>query len=461
MKVVPRSARRKLIGISSAAALTVGLVLGQGVISPASAAQQVADGGFEATVDGDSPSWTEADSEFDTPLCDVSCGFDFAHTGDWWAWFGGSDVAGHTGSISQSVTIPAGTHALSYYYYFPGGEAPFDATLTVKVDGTTVKTHHEVLDAAADYVQVLANITPFADGAAHTLSFNYLNGAAGLTAMMVDDVSIDTTLDPATTGTPTVTAVTPAGPSNSATPKVTGTAEAGSTVTLYASSTCDGAPLGSGTAAEFAGAGITATVPTDATTTIFAQASKATQFDSACSASSVSYTNDATTPDTTITSSPAGGVAKSLTVSFGFTSSEAGSSFTCKLDTGAAAPCTSPRSITVTPGKHTFSVAATDSVSNTDATPATVTFTAYDCASLDAALKAAQAKSDAAAKKVTKAKKALKKAKKSGDAKKIAKAKKKAKKAKKAAKAAKAALSSAQAAAAPCGGTTMKSAARK
>ena len=98
-----------------------------------------------------------------------------------------------------------------------------------------------------------------------------------------------------------------------------------------------------------------------------------------------------------------------------------------------------PQSITVTPGVHTFKVAAKDAAGNTDTTPATVTFTAYDCPTLTAAVAKAQKKAD-------KAKKALKKAKKSGNKAKIAKAKKKLKKAKKALKAAKAA-------AAPCGST--------
>jgi hypothetical protein len=292
------------------------------------------------------------------------------------------------------------------------------------------------------------------------LSFNYLNGATGGNNMTVDDVSIETTLDPATTATPDVTTTDPASPSNSTAPKVKGTAEAGSTVSLYANGTCTGAVLGSGTAADFAGAGITATVPSDATTTIFAMATENGQYDSACSATSASYVNDMVVPQTTITS-PTAGVAKSLTVPFTFSSTEAGSTFTCKVDTGAFAACNSGGSLTVTPGAHTFQVVAKDSAGNADATPASVTFTAYDCKTLSADVTAAQAKADAADKKAKKAKKALKKAKKSGDTKKIAKAKKKLKKAKKAAKAAKAALSSAQTAAAPCGGATMKSSLRQ
>ena len=277
-----------------------------------------------------------------------------------WAWFGGfPNAVGHTASLTQAVTIPAGTASLTYWFRNGAVTAPFDTTLTVKVDATTVKTHTEAAVADAAYAQQTVDLTPFADGASHTLSFNYLNPTGGASVnMTLDDVSINST-PPA----------------------------------------------------------------------------------------------DTTPPQTTITSPAANSISKSLTLPIAFTSSESPSTFSCKVDTGTAASCTSPKSITVTPGVHTFSVAATDAAMNADATPATVTFTAYDCPTLTAAVTAAQAKADAANKKVSKAKKALKKAKKSGNASKIKKAKKKLKKAKAAAKAANAALASAKAAAAPCGTT--------
>jgi hypothetical protein len=466
--------KKNVARLSGLALVTTGLVLGQLAYAPgANAAELVRDGGFEEAVDHgvlvlDSPDWTEADSLFDSPLCNEDiCGDGDGsagpHSGDQWAWFGGSATAGHNGSLTQDVTIPAGTASLTYWFRNGAVTAPFDATLTVKVDGTTVKTHTEAATAEPAYTQQTIDISTFADGASHTLSFNYLNGGTGTNNMTVDDVSIDAS-GAATTAMPAVTGVTPAGPSSSTTPKVTGTAEAGSTVRLYPNSTCSGPSIGSGSAADFAGAGITATVPTGATTTIFARALKTGQASSACSTSSVTYVNDSTKPETTITSSPPGGVAKSLTISVGFTSSEAASTFACVLDAGASAACTSPRSITVTPGQHTFKVAATDTAGNTDATPATITFTAYDCPTLNAAVAAAQAKVTAAHKKVDKAKKALKKAKKSHDATKIRKAKKNLKKAKGELKTAQVALTTAQTGASACGGTSqspLKSQTRK
>jgi hypothetical protein len=50
---------------------------------------------------------------------------------------------------------------------------------------------------------------------------------------------------------------------------------------------------------------------------------------------------------------------------FAFSDTEAGVTFTCTLDTGAAGPCTSPKSFTsLTSGSHSFSVIATDGAGN-------------------------------------------------------------------------------------------------
>lgn len=84
---------------------------------------------------------------------------------------------------------------------------------------------------------------------------------------------------------------------------------------------------------------------------------------------------DNTPPDTTITSGPVG-TTNDSTPTFAFTSSEAGSSFTCALDAGAFTPCTSPHTTAaLAQGPHTFRVRARDSAGNTDATPATRSFT--------------------------------------------------------------------------------------
>ncbi len=86
-----------------------------------------------------------------------------------------------------------------------------------------------------------------------------------------------------------------------------------------------------------------------------------------------SWSVDQMPPETTITGGPQGdtGVGSS---SFTFTS-EAGATFECRLDGAAFAACTSPHSVSVTLGSHTFEVRATDGVGNVDPTPAARSYT--------------------------------------------------------------------------------------
>ncbi len=95
------------------------------------------------------------------------------------------------------------------------------------------------------------------------------------------------------------------------------------------------------------------------------------------------FTVDTNPPDTIIDSGPAG-TTNDSTPTFGFHSTDSGSSFECSIDTGTAAfgPCSGPGA-THTPsalaaGSYTFRVRATDPAANTDPTPATRAFTVAD-----------------------------------------------------------------------------------
>ena len=80
-------------------------------------------------------------------------------------------------------------------------------------------------------------------------------------------------------------------------------------------------------------------------------------------------TPDTTRPNTLIDSGPSGSVIDT-SAAFSFSASEP-STFMCRLDGGAFAPCTSPVSYAdLSTGSHTFQVAATDGSYNVDATPA-------------------------------------------------------------------------------------------
>jgi hypothetical protein len=79
---------------------------------------------------------------------------------------------------------------------------------------------------------------------------------------------------------------------------------------------------------------------------------------------------DTTPPNTRITSAPAR-VARAGRATFGFRSTERGSTFQCRLDRRAWRRCTSPTTFRrLALGPHTFRVSARDAAGNVDPTPA-------------------------------------------------------------------------------------------
>ena len=167
----------------------------------------------------------------------------------------------------------------------------------------------------------------------------------------------------------------PVSPANDNNPQITGSAEAGSTVRLYPTSDCSGPPAAIGSAGEFGGAGLAVNVTDDSTSTFHATSTDFGGNKSACSTGSATFVEDSTAPEATITSGPSG-TTGDATPTFGFSSSEPGSSFECRVDSDDFASCSSPETVAaLSAGPHSFEVRATDSVGNIDQTPATRTFT--------------------------------------------------------------------------------------
>lgn len=84
--------------------------------------------------------------------------------------------------------------------------------------------------------------------------------------------------------------------------------------------------------------------------------------------------SDTTPPDTSLSGGPTGNVTE-LTATFGLVSTEAGSSFDCRLDGSVWAPCTDPVSLSsLSLGSHTFEARARGSAGNVDPSPASRTW---------------------------------------------------------------------------------------
>ena len=158
-------------------------------------ADVIVDGGFEAGPSGGT--WTEASSNFGTPICDVAgCGTGTGtgpHSGTYWTWFGGIG-AYEEGSVSQSVTIPNGTATLTFWLEQIVCDSASDY-MEVTIDGTQVflTDGSSPLCGVLGYAQQSVDVSAYADGGSHTLEFHSeifgTNGSGS--NFFVDDVALD------------------------------------------------------------------------------------------------------------------------------------------------------------------------------------------------------------------------------------------------------------------------------
>ena len=154
----------------------------------APSADVVRDGSFELGTPN--PFWTEASTNFGTPLCGPGCSSN-SHTGLWFVWFGGAGPY-EAGSVSQSVIIPYGQPAtLSFWVsnvYCSGYDYDY---LKVNLDGAPLwVTTAADPSCGAGYRQVTVDVSAYADDAAHLLEFKS-EVFGGITIFFLDDVALD------------------------------------------------------------------------------------------------------------------------------------------------------------------------------------------------------------------------------------------------------------------------------
>ncbi len=141
--------------------------------------------------------WTHTSTVFGSPMCDAeTCSIGTIggpYSGDNWAWLGGYAAAtAGTDIVSQSVTIPAGARAILRFRLRIGQvTSPFTDTFKVKVDGNTLLTITEPTTADATYFERSVNLSQFANGAAHTILFEYVGVGGGSATFNLDDPVLD------------------------------------------------------------------------------------------------------------------------------------------------------------------------------------------------------------------------------------------------------------------------------
>jgi subtilisin-like proprotein convertase family protein len=184
------------------------------------------------------------------------------------------------------------------------------------------------------------------------------------------------------TTAPAVTLTNPASGAftNDATPSLSGGAGAAQgdsnsvTVKIWSGTQAAGAPLHTLAVTRSSGSWST-TAPALAEGAYTARAEQADDAGNTGTSPARTFTVDTTAPDTTIGDGPSGTVNSTEAV-FQFSSTQANSSFECRLDDGGFAACSSPKSYSgLSDGPHSFDVRATDPAGNTDGSPATRSWT--------------------------------------------------------------------------------------
>ncbi|TDU88287.1 Zn-dependent metalloprotease [Kribbella voronezhensis] len=115
-----------------------------------------------------------------------------AHTGSWKAWMDGYGTT-HTDTLSQSVAIPAGCHAvLSFYLHIDSAETTTTTQydkLTVKAGSTTLATYSN-LNKASGYSLKSFDVSSLA-GQTVSISFSGTEDSSLQTSFVVDDTGLN------------------------------------------------------------------------------------------------------------------------------------------------------------------------------------------------------------------------------------------------------------------------------
>ena len=173
-----------ITGTGSSATHTTSFALTVKAASACTAAQKLANPGFESGSTG----WTAT-----AGVIAQNGPSEPAHSGTWDAWLDGYGRA-HTDTVSQQVTIPSGcsNYTLSFWLHIDTAErtttTAYD-TLTVTLGSTTLATYSN-LNKAAGYQQHSFNVSGFA-GQTVTLTFKGVEDTSLQTSFVLDDTALN------------------------------------------------------------------------------------------------------------------------------------------------------------------------------------------------------------------------------------------------------------------------------
>lgn len=162
-----------------------------GVAPPGCGDNLLEDPGFEGGAE--SSVWAPDSALFDTPICDASCTDDVGanpFSGDWWVWFGGVAQA-DTASVRQTVLIPEGNAIVRFRFSINAASGTGNDVFSVVLDeDTPFQVSDAMVGSYGGWRIVEVDVSSYADGGEHELSFAASLAGVGMTSFFVDDVEL-------------------------------------------------------------------------------------------------------------------------------------------------------------------------------------------------------------------------------------------------------------------------------
>jgi len=161
---------------------------------PGSPVNIVRDSSFEAGTPN--PFWEEESENFNTPICTIDvCGDGDGsagpRTGDVWVWMGGISEHEHS-HVKQVLMIPPNATQLQFYLWIGSAEYPSSSDyFKVEIDNVEVfLADATMLYDYTTYVPINIDISSFADGDLHNISFISITDGQ-IVNFNLDDISIN------------------------------------------------------------------------------------------------------------------------------------------------------------------------------------------------------------------------------------------------------------------------------
>lgn len=173
-----------------------------GAVAECEPLQLLADPSFESTPGsgGENPSWPSETTQGDSVFWGADGGAEQIHTGTFVAWLGGyGSATPETHAASQAVVIPSGSARYLNYWRFISATGGGSNVVTFSIDGEAVATEDLVgLGEDSAWTSHSVDVSEWADGATHTVEFEYVFGGGATDAnYYLDDVTLDCTAAPA------------------------------------------------------------------------------------------------------------------------------------------------------------------------------------------------------------------------------------------------------------------------